>query len=297
MLRPARCARYALGDSIMSLSRLALRLAAIEALAPSATASAGPWPTLAGRNVFEERIDLIAQAETAEDLAGALAELENKPVIVVYTEDHHALPYGAAKYPPDENVVTLAIEISLGATGMVPIFDAEGRAVEFGALDAPVTDRQQAAILDMLEDQVRRLFDSRQAMPSAALFCSIAQEIRSIHSDPQRAGDRTLRLALRTIKFHCKVAGVAWPAPGAAPAIGLAALPEPLRTVALALPAGSDSRALCESLAPMIAPAAGLADPLAGVSVIMGVGRLPSSSANADAVISIPSASAPATQP
>lgn len=270
-------------------ARIALRLAAMEALNPAATAASGPWPTLAGQNVYEERIDPIAAAESAEDLRDALGSLENKPVVTIYTEDHHSTPYGSVKYPPDENVCTLAVEIALGATGIVPIFDGTGAVVEFGTIDAPVTDRQQAAILDVLEDQIRWLFDGRNLAPSAALLRGVLAEIRSIHSDPQRAADRSARLALRTIKFHCKIRGTQWDEPGATPGAGLAALPEPLRSVAQGLPAGSSGAALCASLVKMVPSATGIGAPLAGVTFVLGVGRTPTID-TADVIASAPPA-------
>ena len=46
----------------MSLSRLALRLAAVEALCPSSLAETGPYPTWAGNEVFDSRITPIADA-------------------------------------------------------------------------------------------------------------------------------------------------------------------------------------------------------------------------------------------
>ena len=260
----------------MSLSRLALRLAATEALNPSALAASGPWPTIAGANVFEERIDAIAQAETAEDLQNALAGLEGKPVVIVYTEDHHSLPYGSVKYPPDENVVTLTIEISLGAHGAVQAVDAAGNAEVFGADTVPITDRVHAALLDLLESQIRYIFDSRNRAPSNRLMHLVAGEIRSIHSDPQRAADRTLRLALRTIKFHIKVKGESWPQAGSAPAVGLERLPSPLREVAAGLPDDSSGRELCLKFAnSMPAPSDLPVGPL-GISLYGGMGRLPS---------------------
>lgn len=273
------------------LARIALRLAAIEALAPAGTAESGPWPTIAGPEVFEERLDLISQSESPEDISSALAELENKPVVIVYAEDHHTLPYGQSKYPAAENVVTLAIEISLGVQGTVRVSsrDANGDPVvtELGSIDAPITDRQHAAILDMLEAQIRYIFDRKNGAPSAALFHAVAAETRSIHSDPQRAADRTLRLALRTIKYHIKVAADQWPEPGAPAAEGLDRLPEPLRTVAKALPAGSSGRLLCAQLADMAPGAAPLGVPLEGVDILLGLGRRPAGRSDADVVAEV----------
>ena len=81
-----------------------------------------------------------------------------------------------------------------------------------------------------------------------------------IHSDPQRAADRTLRLASRTIKLHIKVKAEVWPAaPGA--------FPEPLASVAAGLAAGSSGALLCASLLPLIPGAPALPAQLAGVDI------------------------------
>jgi hypothetical protein len=233
----------------MSLSRLALRLAAIEALNPAAAAGSGPWPTLAGAEVYEERLDLLAHSETQEDLDIALAAIANKPVIIVYTEESNVAPYGALKYPPREEMVTLVVELSIGAQGVVTFVNAAGETISVGTAEAPVTDRQQAALLDVLEAQVSYIFDGRNQVASAALLRKVAMETHLIHSDPQRAADRTLRLALRTVKFHIKVKTTCWPAPGATLGEGLAALPYPLRDVALGLSLGSSGATLCAALA------------------------------------------------
>ena len=102
----------------MSLARLALRLAAVEALCPAAALAAspaGPFPTVAGDRVYDSRIDLIAAAEGTDDLAAALAEIENKPILVVYTEEQGTTPYGEVKYPAGEEIVTLVIEAMIAS--------------------------------------------------------------------------------------------------------------------------------------------------------------------------------------
>jgi hypothetical protein len=254
----------------MSLSRLALRLAAIEALCPAATIATGPYPTIAGNRVDDSRIDLLAQARSPEDLDAALDALEDRPLLVVYTEEQHTAPYGTVKYDATENVVVLVVEAMIGAKGQIQIGEnPDGSAIMLGALDAPVTDRQHEATLDLLESQVRFLFDPKQTAPCAELFRKTAWEIREIHSDPQRAADRTLRLAARTIKFHIKVRAEVWKAG--------AALPEPLASVAAALPAGSSGAALLAALAPFspAAPATARPDRGAGFVITAPIDRPP----------------------
>jgi hypothetical protein len=235
----------------MSFGRLALRLAAIEALCPFSAFSAGPFPTIAGPRVFDSRIDLIDAAESPEALAAALASVENLPVLSIYTEEHKTDPYGSVKYQAGENIVTLVVEAMIAASGTMEVEQPDGTTQVIGTIEAPITSREHEALLDVLEGQVRFLLTSRRSempAPSAALYRKVAWESRAIESFPLRASDRTLRLAARTIKFEVKIGGDVWPA---LDATGLDRFPEPLSTVAKALPTGSSGAILVASLAPL----------------------------------------------
>jgi hypothetical protein len=255
------------------LARLALRLAAIEALCPSAgLAAGGPWPTIAGPRVYDSRLDPIAAAETAEALSSAVAGLEGKPVVIVYTEDDHILPFEGSRVPVRDYVVTLVIEMMVAAPAYIDVTTPSGATeTRIGGVEAPLTDRQHEAVLDMLEAGVRFVLDRENHAPTAVLFRTVARETRQVTSDPQRAADRTLRLALRTLKYHVAVARDAW---SRAPAAGLGGLPEPLRALALALPAGSSGAALCATLAGLL-PAPVALPRLEGVDVTIDLGAGP----------------------
>ena len=237
----------------MSLSRLALRLSAVEALNPSATLASGPWPTIAGPNVFDSRIDPIETAATREEYEAAITALDTKPILTVYTEDDHAAPYGTDKIWPSRQTVTLVIELMIAARGQVTIEEPNGAGgvtpVTIGSLDAPITDRQHESLLDWLEAQVRYIFNPNNYAPSAVLFRKVALNCVQITSDPQRDSARATRLALRTLKFHFQIAAEVWPAPGSTPASGLSALPAPLAAIAQALPDGSSGLAICTAIA------------------------------------------------
>lgn len=233
----------------MSLARLALRLAAFEALCPSLAASAGPWPTLAGNLVYDSRIDLIEGDEKA------LAELEGRPLAVVYTEKDDLTPYGeGVKYPAQEQVVHLTVEIMIAAAATVEFVNASGEATSVGAVSAPITDRQHEATLDVLEAQIRRVLGKRayeDAPPSSALFNRVAMEVRHIESVPQRTVDRATRIAARTVTFLVKIKTERWPlnlADGEGAPTGFALLPEPLATVANGLDQASTGYALCQQI-------------------------------------------------
>lgn len=245
----------------MSFSRLALRLAAIEALCPTG----GPYPTIAGRRVYDSRLDLIAGDDD-------LSAIESNPLIGVYTEDQHELPYGSAKYPSAENVVTLVLEIMLAVRGEIEIDGPGGTTQTVGTLDAPVTDRMHEALLDTLEAQAIYLLDPKNMAPTAAIYSKVAWEIHSVHSDPQRAADRATRIAARTVKLHIKVKKEVWPPFPISPTpTGLDRLPEPLRSVAYALPNGSSAAALCATLA-TYAPQPANPVPLDGINIAVSLG-------------------------
>lgn len=249
----------------MSLSRLALRLAAVEALCPAASLTSGRFPTLAGNRVFDSRMD--AFEALAEDEQG-------HPVIFVYTEQSRAVPYGGGKLGSKEHFVDLVIEAGIAVASTIIVKAPDGTETPQGDIDFPVSDRQTEAVLDVHEALIRRVFDKRAANPDG-LFFKVAMDVQSIESDPLRDADKTTRLALRTIRFECKVKAEAWPEPSLAPIglMGFDRLPEPLRTVANALPAGA-ARTLCASLAPLMPDAFGLSE-LTSIDIYAALNRHP----------------------
>lgn len=249
----------------MSLSRLALRLAAVEALCPAASLVSGRYPTLAGSRVYDSRMDAIDAL--AEDQQG-------HPIIVVYTEQSRAVPYAGGKLGSKEHFVDLVIEAGIAVACTIKTIAADGTETEQGDIDFPVTDRQTEAALDLHEAMIRRVFDKRAANPDS-LFFKVAMDVQSIESDPLRDADKTTRLALRTIRLECKVKAEAWPEPSLAPVAltELDRLPEPLRSVALGLPNGV-ARTLCGDLAPLMPDAFGLTG-LAAIDIFAAFNRQP----------------------
>lgn len=250
----------------MSLSRLALRLAAVEALCPAASLTSGMFPTLAGSRVYDSRMDALEAL--AEDDQG-------HPVIFVYTEQSRAVPYGGGKLGSKEHFVDLVIEAGIGVASTITTKAPDGTETTHGTIDFPISDRQTEAVLDVHEALIRRVFDKTAAAPDG-LFFKVAMDVQSIESDPLRDVDKTTRLALRTIRFECKVKAEAWPPPALTPVAltGLERLPEPLRTVALGLPPAGAPRALCETLAPLM-PDGGSLTAFDGISIYAALSRMP----------------------
>ncbi|SHO65819.1 hypothetical protein SAMN02745172_02466 [Pseudoxanthobacter soli DSM 19599] len=222
----------------MSLHRLALRLAAVEALR---------GVTIAGRLVYDSR-------QAALDELGTRPE--PRPVLVVYTEDERVEPEGQARHPATVPVISLVVEAMIAARGQVMVQAPDGSTETVGALDVALTDKRHEALLDLLDAQVRRALDPRSYTDAGAPYRRVAMETRAIESVPLRDADGEVRLALRTIALTIRTHATAWPAPDfAGPAAeGLDRLPEPLRGVALALPPNSEAGTLCALIAGLVAP-------------------------------------------
>lgn len=227
------------------LSRVALRLAAVEALSPSALAQTGPWPTIAGPRVYDSRQDPI----------DGLDNIESKPLLVVYTEQTEETPYPHGKSKPDDIQVMLVIEALIAARGLVTIDLPDGSQTEVGSVEMPVTERNHEAMLDLLESTVRRRLEGRVDVDTwTQLFRKVAWEIQHVESLPMRDSSRSVRLAGRTIIFKVKVPTDNWPDPttSASTATGFDRLPEPIKTVAKAVPSTSSAAEVCTKLVSML---------------------------------------------
>src|SRR5438105_891521 len=121
------------------LARTALRLATVEALRPTAAIdSDGPWPTLAGKLVFDSRIDPI------DDLSPE----QQRTVVCVYTDSEEGYAGQRAGGPPFKAVVDLVFEVS------VVVLRAGDDPGTFVA-GCPETDAELEASLDLLARAAR----------------------------------------------------------------------------------------------------------------------------------------------
>lgn len=229
----------------MSLSRLALRLAAVESLSPSALIETGPWPTWAGNRVYDSRIAPIADANDWKEF---LAEVDGKPIVSIYTEEQETNPIEGATYPAEVETVELYAEIMIAAGAVVEV---DGQ--EVGSIEAPITDAQHEAMLDMLEQQLRNLLDpqSEANTGSKSPYVKIAWELHHVKSVPMRdAVNRQSRQAARTISFKIKVRRTyAFGTPKPGEPADIAGLPEPLKSVALAVEPTSPAGQLLRQIA------------------------------------------------
>lgn len=238
----------------MSLARLALRLATIEALRPtSSIAGNGPWPTLAGIRVFDSRLDPI------EDL-GDLGPGEDCPVVCVYTNEDEGKAAQARGGPPFFDTVDLEFEISIVVK--VPS-DADPTVYVVGE---PLTDPELEASLDFLEAQIRFVL---LYGPTGEIWRHISKSrVHAPHSAPHRSSEEGARLAKRTMKWRVEIRDDCWdPAPATTPT-GNAVLPNPLQWLAGQLASGSYGAKIIAGLAAEpTAPVMPLAVPLDTVTL------------------------------
>ena len=216
----------------MSLARLALRLAAIEGLRPTAAvlARAG-FPTIAGVHVLDSSLEPI------EDLQPDLAQA----IIGVYTEHDDGMAGQKRGGPPFLATIDLVFEISV-----VVKVASDGDPTIFVVAD-PETDAELEASLDLLEAQIKFVL---LYAPAGQIWRNVSHnKVQAPRSVPHRSSEEGRRLAKRTMTWKVEVQESCFdPAPVIGPA-GFDIFPEPLRSFAAALPAGSYALKILNGLA------------------------------------------------
>jgi hypothetical protein len=236
----------------MSLARLALRLAAIEALRPTASLVTSIWPTVAGKMVFDSRIDPIEDMKVDE----------SRPVICVYTE-HDAGQAGQKRGgPPFLDTIDLVFELS------VVVKVAQDGDPNVFAVGEPETDAELEAVIDILEAQIKFVL---LYGPTGKIWRDIShRKVHDPRSAPHRTSEEGARLARRTMTWKVEVQDDCYdPAPPVAPT-GFDVFPEPLLGLAKVLPANSYALSILKGLAAdPSAPVMPVATPLE--TVVMNV--------------------------
>lgn len=214
------------------LARAALRLAAIEALAPTAAILSGVgFPTLAQHRVFDSRAISSAELE-----AGATFT----PSLSVYTEDARIERRGNAATSAHGNarcdlvVIAELAEVARDAQG-AEIREASGNL----AADAVINgDPGMLLILEALTAQVRATLVRAPAGVAFRRVMKAAQEVRIEAANLPQYGVRFMR---NVITFTFEIADDQF--------TDAAGLPEPLRSVAAELPAQSYAKQRLAQLA------------------------------------------------
>jgi hypothetical protein len=210
----------------MSLSQLALRLSAVAALTAGSPAR---WPTSARHRVYES--DIPAQAATDPDAS--------LPIILVFTDSAEVERIGSEPDILDgDETVALAFEV------MVPVAISgdDGLRIEPSA----ASDQIAEAMLDLISEQIR------QAVAHARMEGPIRHVLVSVNKVDRRGwqdADSGMRLSAARIEYTCRVRRcLPWQQTGD----GLAALPEPFRSVAEELPPGTYGRTIADTVAATI---------------------------------------------
>ena len=162
----------------MSVGRIVTRLAAVSALNNFLNA---PWPTLAGPNIFDSKI------EPVEDMKQARAF----PCVVVYT-DYDKNHWNKGRQSQKSRNMTVTLELLI-----VQAAQDEGDGFK---LDCPVTDSEIEFSLDMLEAQA---FQALMADNSAAqVFNYLNPSVENIVSRRGASTEGGHRLAARQLTLE-----------------------------------------------------------------------------------------------
>lgn len=210
----------------MGLNRIALRLAVVEALAPT---GATVYPTLAGDRVYDTATPIFDVSTLGDSTFG---------YVQVTTEDSSTKPAGAGRDHTGaiEARCRLALEMTYGRAQR-----GEDGGLSFEANAASI------AMLDCFEWQVVSALECARRTGGPLAHAVIHFE--EMESEQAMDADLAVPLAIRRLVIECRVPRVGFPA---AEATDLARLPSPLREVAKLLPENSYGAGICTRLAGLI---------------------------------------------
>lgn len=234
----------------MTLARTALRLAAINSLL-GASSTAGP--TIANNRVYDSRITDFSPETFADDA---------KPTIIVMTDSDEGEQLSRQNGgPPFHRLIDLVFELGIVQT------QKDGTDFVIGY---PDTDARHEAALDVLEYQITRRL-GYDPDPSAVLFRKFVRP-KKHECHRQTLDDAGVKIACRILTWTCEVNDdqvIQYDTAGTVPT-GLAALPEPLKSVAAAMIFGSSGADACNAIAAALAPLT--VPPLTGVDFTVSGG-------------------------
>lgn len=166
----------------MSMNRLLTRIAAVSALN---NFMEQPWPTIAGPNIFDSKIEPVD--DTPFDRAF--------PTCVVYT-DYDRNHWNKGSRIHSDRLLTLTLELLVVTAEKVG-----GDSVTY-QLDCPVTDSEIETSLDMFETQIfRALSAGNEASNCFSYLCPTYDAVISRRGASVEGG---LRLAARQITLETK---------------------------------------------------------------------------------------------
>ena len=244
----------------MSLSRTALRFATINALRGTNPTTG---PTLAQNRVYDSRMDDFAPETFLGDA---------KPSIIVLTDDDEGDALSDQNGgPPFRRLTSLVIEFAMVQTYEAK-FEEDGVTKTEFIPGYPSTDSEHEASLDLLEYQITRRLASDLSSDACVLWRKLAR-VWKFDCHRQIVNDAGVKLAARILTWQCELEDdrtpVINPNEQDVP-VGLDVLPEPLKTVAYALPSGA-LRDACTAIANKLSPLQ--ADPLDGIDMRVSAGE------------------------
>lgn len=180
----------------MSLTRLAMRLAAARAL---------KGRTLAGPRVFDSAVDPIDQT---------IAE-QRQPLIVL-TTDEHELEVTGRDLGSGNHQCDLVIEVAIAARVEVPASDGQGGQI---TIAIPHTDEGMELTLDLMEHQVVAVL-TRDDNAWSQVWMKLVPRIQRRLSRRGASAENGVRFAARQLVLTCDL--VDTPPIGAAPEAGTA---------------------------------------------------------------------------
>lgn len=167
----------------MSLNRLVSRLAVVSALNNFMQA---PWPTLAGPNIFDSKIEPVEDMKTDRMF----------PCGVVYT-DYDRDHWNKGRKIHNDRLLTITLELLIVQTREVEV--SEQPAYQ---LDCPVTDSEIESSLDMFETQIFRALGADNEAANA--FSHICASYDNVVSRRGASAEGGQRLAARQISLEMK---------------------------------------------------------------------------------------------
>ena len=179
----------------MSLTRLAMRLAAARALLDK---------TLAGARVFDSAVDPIDQT---------IAE-QRQPLLVL-TTDEHALEVSGRDLGSGTHRCDLVIELAIASRVEVPAEDGQGGQI---TIAIPHTDEGMELTLDIMEHQVVSAL-TRDDTPWARVWMTLVPRVHQRLSRRGASAENGVRFAARQLVLTCDlidapVGGAPLPHPG-----------------------------------------------------------------------------------
>lgn len=174
----------------MSLNRLIARLAVVHAFN---NYMQEPWPTLAGPNIFDSKIEPVEEMKFDKVF----------PCVVVYT-DYDKDHWNKARAAHQDRLMSITLELLI-------VQSAQGDTPDTFKLNCPFTDSEIEMSLDILEVQIfRALSAGTEASDAFNYLCPGVQAVISRRGASVEGGER---LAARQITLEMKalrdnVAGV-----------------------------------------------------------------------------------------